>query len=59
MIDAVDFLDRYETKIQEFIQSFNRLLYTAMEKLKTRFPHEATVLPPGGTYRTGKNENDL
>jgi len=41
MIQAVDFLDKYETKIQEFIQAFNRLVYAAMEKLKTTNPHDA------------------
>jgi len=41
MIEAVNFLQRYESKIQQFIQSFNRFLYTAMEKLKTRNPHES------------------
>ena len=41
MIQAVDFLDKYEVKIQQFIESFNRLLYTAMQKLKTNNPHEA------------------
>jgi len=41
MIQAIDFLDKYEVKIQQFIESFNRLLYTAMQKLKTNNPHEA------------------
>jgi hypothetical protein len=36
MLEVLDFMSRYEHKIVEFTQSFNRLLFTALEKLKAQ-----------------------
>ena len=41
MIEALKFMEVYESKITDFTNNFNRLLYTAMQKLKTIQPNDA------------------
>jgi hypothetical protein len=41
MLLALDFMERYEKKIISFSQSFNKLIYTAMQRLKSRYPLDA------------------
>lgn len=43
MIEALKFMDAYESKVQDFTRSFNQLLYTAMQKLKTIQPNDAII----------------
>jgi len=41
MLQALDFMNKYESKINDFIQTFNRLIFTSMEKLKSQYPNDA------------------
>ena len=41
MLQALEFMKRYESKIVQFIDSFNRLVYGAMQKLKSHYPNDA------------------
>ena len=41
MLQALDFMQRYESKIMGFTETFNKLLYAAMQKLKSRYPTDA------------------
>jgi len=40
MVEALDFMDKYEKRITDFTESFNKLIYAAMQKLKGRYPAE-------------------
>ena len=37
----MDYLQKYEPKINEFTQSFNRIVYTAMQRVKSKYPNDA------------------
>ena len=41
MVEALEFMENYEKKIVDFTQSFNKLIYTGMQKLKGRYPSDA------------------
>jgi len=41
MLQALDFMETYGKKIIAFSQTFNKLIYTGMQKLKGRYPSEA------------------
>jgi len=41
MLQAIDFLKRNENKITQFVQQFNRNIYTAITKVKTKYPYDA------------------
>ena len=41
MLQALDFMETYGQKIIAFSQTFNKLIYTGMQKLKGRYPSEA------------------
>ena len=41
MIEALDFMEKYEKRITDFTQSFNKFIYAAMQKLKGRYPSDA------------------
>ena len=41
MLQAIDFLKRYELKIVTFVDSFNELVSGAMQKIKGRYPNDA------------------
>ena len=41
MLEALSFMEKYESRIKEFIDSFNQLLSTAIQKLKGLYPIEA------------------
>ncbi len=40
MLQALDFLNQYESKINDFTQTFNRLIFTAMQKLKGQYSND-------------------
>jgi hypothetical protein len=42
MLDVLDFLEKFESKIKTFAQDFNNVLYTAMWKIKSQ--HQADAL---------------
>jgi len=41
MLEVIGFLESYEGKIQEFVRSFNRDIYTAIQKVKSQNPQDA------------------
>ena len=41
MLQTLDFMQKYESKINEFTQSFNNLLSVAMQRLKSHYPNDA------------------
>jgi len=41
MLQVLKFMEKYEAKVVEFTQSFNKLLYAAMDRLKSRYPNDA------------------
>ena len=41
MLQALDYLQKYEPKINEFTQSFNRIVYTAMQRVRSKYPNDA------------------
>jgi len=41
MIEALDFIEKYEQRITDFTQSFNKFIYAAMQKLKGRYASDA------------------
>jgi len=41
MVEALDFMEKYEKRITDFTQSFNKLIYAGMQKLKGRYPSDA------------------
>jgi len=41
MLQALDFMDKYESKIIQFADSFNKLIFKAMQKVKSRFTVDA------------------
>jgi hypothetical protein len=41
MLEAMDFMQKYEPKVLDFCQSFNKLLAAAMQKLKNHYPNDA------------------
>lgn len=41
MLQAIDYIQRYESRIVNFVQSFDRLLAESMQKLKGHSPREA------------------
>ena len=43
MLKIIEFMDRYESRITEFGQSFNRLLQTAIQHLKSNNPQDAHI----------------
>ena len=43
MLQVLKFMEAYESKIVEFAQSFNKLLYRAMDRLKSRYPNDAVA----------------
>ena len=41
MIQILEWMNRYESKIIEFTQAFNKLLFQAMQGLRSRYPNDA------------------
>ena len=41
MIEALDFIEKYEKRITDFTQSFNKFIYAGMQKLKGRYASDA------------------
>jgi hypothetical protein len=41
MLQVLDFMQKYENKINEFIRSFDNLLSAAMQRLKSHYPKDA------------------
>ena len=41
MLEALDYLDKYEARVFEFKKAFDRLLYMAIEKIRAKSPAEA------------------
>jgi hypothetical protein len=41
MLQALDYLEKYEEKINSFTQSFNRIVYTAMQRVRSKYPNDA------------------
>ena len=41
MLQALEFMQRYAPKIEEFTKSLNRLVFMAMEKMKSAYPGDA------------------
>ena len=41
MVEALDFIEKYEQRITDFTQSFNKFIYAAMQKLKGRYASDA------------------
>jgi hypothetical protein len=41
MLEAMDFMQKYERKVLDFCQSFNKLLAAAMQKLKNHYRNDA------------------
>jgi len=41
MLQALDYIRKYEGKINVFTQSFTRIVYTAMQRVKSKYPNDA------------------
>lgn len=41
MVAALDFMEKYEKRITDFSESFNKLIYAGIHKFKGRYPSEA------------------
>jgi len=41
MVEALDFMEKYEKRITDFTQSFNKFIYAAMQKLKGRYASDS------------------
>ena len=41
MVEALDFMEKYEKKITDFTESFNKLIYAAIQKFRGRYPSDA------------------
>jgi len=41
MLEGLDFMNRYESKILQFADSFNKFVQNAMQKLKGHYPNDA------------------
>jgi len=41
MLQTLDFMEKYESKINDFTQSFNNLLSVAMQRLRSHYPNDA------------------
>ena len=41
MVEALDFIEKYEKKITDFTESFNKLIYAAIQKFRGRYPSDA------------------
>lgn len=41
MVEALEFIEKYEQRITDFTQSFNKFIYAAMQKLKGRYASDA------------------
>ena len=41
MLQALDFMDKYESKIIQFAGSFSKLIFKAMQKVKSNYPNDA------------------
>ena len=41
MVEALEFMEKYEKRITDFTQSFNKFIYAGMQKLKSRYASDA------------------
>ena len=41
MIEALEFMEKYERRIVDFTETFDKLIYAGIQRLKGRYPSDA------------------